>query len=57
VLKIVQFIFYLIFLITVSFEGEITFTSQTGTYYILDERHTLSCTENTTFEYVKYGIF
>jgi hypothetical protein len=46
-----------LFLISVYFGGETTFTSQSGVNYTLDLRLTLSGNENTTFEEVKYGIF
>jgi hypothetical protein len=46
-----------LFLISVYFEGEIIFTSQSGADYTLDPRLTLSGNENTTFEEVKYELF
>jgi hypothetical protein len=42
-----------LFLISVYFEGDITFTSQSGVDYTLDPRFTLSKNENITFEEVK----
>jgi hypothetical protein len=47
----------ILFLISVYSGGKRTFTSQSGTYYTLDLRLTLSGNENITFEEVKYEIF
>jgi hypothetical protein len=46
-----------LFLISIYFGGDITFTSQSGVDYTMDLKLTLSGNENTTFEEVKYGIF